>query len=232
MNIAIIPARGGSKRIERKNVRDFCGKPMIAWSIETALESGLFDKVVVSTDCPGISEVARRYGALTPFTRPTELSDDHTPTIPVIRHAIEWLCGEGESMTLVCCLYATAPFVIADDLKRGCRALQSDSELEFAFSVTGFGFPIQRALKIENGRIEMLQPEHELTRSQDLAATYHDAGQFYWGTVDAFLQRDGVYSARSAAVMIPACRVQDIDTPDDWTRAELMFQALRADSLP
>jgi len=231
MNIAIIPARGGSKRIERKNVRDFCGKPMIAWSIETALESALFDQVVVSTDCEEIAQVSRRYGAATPFTRPDDLSDGHTATIPVVRHAIQWLASHEQMPTYVCCLYATAPFATTNDLRRGFERLTTDPELQFAFPVTAFGFPIQRALGIRDDRIEMLQPEFELVRSQDLKPAYHDAGQFYWGTADAFLKQDGFYSARSAPIVLPNHRVQDIDTPEDWIRAELMFRMIQSEGV-
>ena len=230
MNICIIPARGGSKRIPRKNVRDFCGKPMISWSIEAALQSGLFERVIVSTDCQQIAKVAREHGAWVPFVRPAYLSDDHTPTIPVIRHAIDWLTAKSNSPRFVCCLYATAPFVQANDLKRGMQILQTDSVIEFAFSVTAFAFPVQRALLIDEGRLRMVQPEHELTRSQDLPETWHDAGQFYWGTPQAFANNDGFFSARSAPVKIPLHRVQDIDKPQDWTRAELIFRTMNSPS--
>jgi N-acylneuraminate cytidylyltransferase len=226
MNIAVIPARGGSRRIRNKNVRQFCGQPMLAWSIQAAAQSQLFEQIIVSTDCPRIAATARQYGASVPFTRPACLADDHTPTIPVVQHAIEWLGQNGQPPELVCCLYATAPFVQPDDLRRGLQLLKTGPDTEFAFSVTRFSFPIQRALKIKDDRVSMFQPEHELTRSQDLEEAWHDAGQFYWGTTDAFLRHNGFYSARSAPVVIPAHRVQDIDTEDDWTRAEWMFRAM------
>lgn len=226
MNVAVIPARGGSKRIPRKNLREFCGKPMIAWSIEVALESGLFDLVVVSTDCDEIAEVATRFGATVPFRRPPHLSDDFTPTIPVVRHAIDWLISHGRVPDAVCCLYATSPMTLVEDLKQGQAALLADTSLDFAFAVTAYAFPIQRALKVNDGVVEMFQPQHELTRSQDLPPAWHDAGQFYWGTANAFRKHDGFYSARSTPVFIPLHRVQDIDTPDDWYRAELMFQSI------
>ena len=228
MNTAIIPARGGSKRIPRKNVRDFCGKPMIAWSIEAALQSKLFDNVIVSTDCEEVTSIARVHGASTPFVRPNGLSDDQTPTIPVIRHAINWLSQNEQRPEYVCCLYATAPFVEAGDLRKGLQILQSNSVIEFAFPVTRFPFPIQRALTVKDGQLEMIQPEYELTRSQDLPEAVHDAGQFYWGRTEAFDRQDGFYSARSAPVMIPNHRAQDIDTPEDWNRAELLFRALHS----
>ncbi|WP_257292348.1 pseudaminic acid cytidylyltransferase, partial [Endozoicomonas sp. ONNA1] len=155
MNVAIIPARGGSKRIPRKNIREFCGKPMIAWSIEAALESGCFDRVIVSTDDETIAEVARQFGAETPFSRPAALSDDFTGTLPVIRHAVEWLIQSGIAINYACCLYATAPFVSAESIREGHRKLL-ESGCNFALTVTSFAFPIQRALKInEGGRLEM-----------------------------------------------------------------------------
>ena len=228
LNIAIIPARAGSKRIPDKNIRPFCGRPMVAWSIDTALQSGLFDQVIVSTDSERIAEVARQLGATVPFMRPANLSDDHTPTIPVIRHAIEWLMESGIQPEFVCCIYATAPMIDADDLRRAIEKLQSDPGLEFAFPVTSFGFPIFRALQINDDRTSMFWPEHELTRSQDLPEAWHDAGQFYFGRTSAFMQHDGIFSARSTPVCLPRYRVQDIDTEEDWVRAEAMFRMLES----
>ncbi|VVN01379.1 CMP-N,N'-diacetyllegionaminic acid synthase [Pseudomonas fluorescens] len=230
MRLAVIPARGGSKRIPRKNIRIFSGKPMIAWAIEAALQSGCFDSVVVSTDDEEIAKIARAYGASTPFMRPTELSDDHTGTIPVIQHAIEWYSANGLSAQQVCCLYATAPFVSPDDLKRGLRVLEQTGS-QYAFSVTSYAFPIQRAIRITgNGRVEMFNPEHLNTRSQDLEEGYHDAGQFYWGLASAWLNAKMIFSPDSSAVLLPRHRVQDIDTPEDWVRAEWLFKALAAES--
>lgn len=226
MKLAVIPARGGSKRIPRKNIKSFCGKPMIAWSIEAALQSGCFDHVVVSTDNAEIAEIARRCGAQVPFVRPATLSDDHTGTTAVISHAIDWFAAQGETLTQVCCLYATAPFVAAEDLRTGLQVL-TESGADYAFSVTGYAFPIQRAIRITNAnRVEMFNPEHFNTRSQDLEEAYHDAGQFYWGKASAWLNREMIFSSISAAVMLPRHRVQDIDTPEDWLRAELMFSTL------
>lgn len=227
MNLAIIPARGGSKRIPRKNIKPFCGKPMIAWSIEAALESGCFDRIIVSTDDDGIAEVARQYGAEVPFMRPLELSDDHTGTIPVIRHAIETINSQGRAVEQACCLYATAPFIQAEDLRRGLEILQG-SRGDYAFSVTSYAFPIQRAIRLtREGRVEMFNPEHFNTRSQDLEEAYHDAGQFYWGRTDAWLQGKMIFSPASLPVMLPRHRVQDIDTPEDWVRAEWLFKAMQ-----
>jgi N-acylneuraminate cytidylyltransferase len=227
MKLAVIPARGGSKRIPRKNIKPFCGKPMIAWSIEAALQSACFDQVIVSTDDDEIAEVARQYGALVPFMRSAELSDDHTGTIPVIRHAIEWFQTQGQIPVQVCCLYATAPFVYVDDLRRGLVAL-TDTGSDYAFSVTSYAFPIQRAIRITNaGRIEMFNPEHFNTRSQDLEEAWHDAGQFYWGRAEAWLTGKPIFSNDAVPVKLPRHRVQDIDTPEDWVRAEWMFKALQ-----
>ena len=228
MKLAIIPARGGSKRIPLKNIKPFCGKPMIAWSIEAALQSACFDQVIVSTDDAEIAEVARRWGAAVPFMRPAELSDDHTGTIPVIRHAIEWFNLQGQSVEQTCCLYATAPFVTAEDLRRGLDVLQGN-DCDYAFSVTSYPFPIQRAIRINaEGRVEMFSPEHFNTRSQDLEEAFHDAGQFYWGRAHAWLQGEMIFSPHSLPVLLPRHRVQDIDTPEDWARAEWLFKAMQA----
>lgn len=228
MRLAVIPARGGSKRIPRKNVREFCGRPMIAWSIEAALQSGCFDKIVVSTDDDEIAAISVAEGAEVPFRRPSNLSDDYTATSPVVAHAIQWCSDAGSPPDKVCCLYATAPFVNPVDIVQGLRQLEA-SDADFAFSVTSYPFPIQRAVRVnESGRVSMFQPEHFLTRSQDLEEAYHDAGQFYWGTATAWLENRPIFSAKSAAVFLPRHRVQDIDTPEDWQRAELMFSVIRS----
>lgn len=221
--IAVIPARGGSKRIPRKNIKKFCGKPMIAYSIEAAIRTELFDQVIVSTDAAEIARIATEYGANSPFERPAELSDDHTPTIPVIRHAIETIeAQQNAPLEQVCCIYATAPFLTAPNLIEGYDYLLRDNSLDFAFSVTSYAFPIQRALYVEpkTGTVKMFQPEHGNTRSQDLKDAYHDAGQFYWGRRNAFMNCDNIFSARSAPVILPRGQVQDIDTPEDWDFAE------------
>jgi len=226
MNLAIIPARGGSKRIPRKNIRDFCGKPMIAWSIEAARRSGLFDHILVSTDDDEIAEIALSHGAEVPFRRPPELADDHTATRPVVNHAIreaETLWGEVE---YVCCIYATAPFLRIGDLKQGFDRLV-ETGAEFAFSVTSFPYPIQRALKLTpNGGVEMFYPEYRQSRSQDLEPAYHDAGQFYWGRTKAFLENKDTFSNSSIPVVLPYWRVVDIDNEEDWARAEHLFKCL------
>jgi pseudaminic acid cytidylyltransferase len=228
MKIAVIPARGGSKRIPRKNIKLFCGKPMIAWSIEAALQSGCFDHVVVSTDDFEIAAVALEYGAQVPFMRPAVLSDDHTGTTAVIRHAVEWFKEHELPPLQVCCIYATAPFVTPQGICSGLEILSS-TECNYAFSVTSYPFPIQRAIRITSqGQVEMFNPDYFNIRSQDLELAYHDAGQFYWGRADAWLSEKTIFSLGSLPVMLPSHRVQDIDTPEDWMRAEWMFKALRA----
>ncbi|MBT0653110.1 pseudaminic acid cytidylyltransferase [Geomobilimonas luticola] len=225
MNVAVIPARGGSKRIPRKNIREFCGRPMIAWSIEAAVKSGCFSRIIVSTDDAEIADVARQCGAKAPFIRPAELSDDHTGTIPVIRHAVEWFIRQGERPDHACCIYATAPFITPSDIRRGLDIL-TETGSEYAFSVTSYPFPIQRAIRITpQGRTEMFNPEQFNTRSQDLEEAFHDAGQFYWGQARAWLAEKMIFSPESAPVLLPRHQVQDIDTMEDWERAELMFEA-------
>lgn len=226
MNVAIIPARGGSKRIPRKNVRSFCGQPMIAWSIMAAKEARVFDRIIVTTDSAEIGSIAREWGAETPFDRPAELSDDHTPTAPVVKHALDWLRKEGTEAEYACCIYATAPFVQPGYLKQGLMTIREHGAGS-CFSVTTFPFPIFRGLKIlEDGQLAMLWPEHEYTRSQDLPETYHDAGQFYWLDVVRFMADSKMYSDDARPVVLPRHLVQDIDTEEDFIRAEFMFRAL------
>ena len=227
MNLCVIPARGGSKRIPRKNIREFCGKPMLAWSIEAAKASGCFDHIIVSTDDDEIAEIARGWGADVPFMRPAHLSDDYVGTTEVIAHAIDWMDRHLVTATLTCCFYATAPFVTPDDIRQGLEVLQS-SGAQYAFSVTSYPFPIQRAIRItSNRRVEMFYPEHFNSRSQDLEEGFHDAGQFYWGRAKAWLQGKLLFSPESVPVILPRHRVQDIDTLEDWTRAEWLFKAMQ-----
>jgi len=227
VNIAVIPARGGSKRIPRKNIRSFRGKPMLAWTVETALAAGCFSRVMVSTDDEEIAQVARRSGAETPFLRPAELSGDTAGTIPVVAHAVQWCLSAGIDVSLACCLYATAPFLRQVDILEGLACMQ-DPTLEYAFAVARFTSPIQRALRIgASGQVAMIDPAQFDRRSQDLETTWHDAGQFYWGRAKAWLDGRIIFNARSAPVVLPTYRVQDIDSPEDWQRAELMFDALQ-----
>lgn len=222
MRIAVIPARGGSKRIPRKNIKSFNGKPMIAWSIEAAQFSGLFDHIIVSTDDAEIAEVAKQWGAEVPFIRPEELSNDYAGTTEVIAHATQWGLHEGFDLKSVCCIYATAPFIQLEDIKRGCDDLDS-GDWDYAFTVTDFAAPIFRSFKqIEQGGLEMFFPEHFGTRSQDLPVAFHDAGQFYWGRPEAWIQGKRIFDNRSKPIVIPRWRVQDIDTQEDWDRAEIL----------
>lgn len=225
MKLAVIPARGGSKRIPRKNIKEFCGKPMIVWSIEAAHKSGCFDQIIVSTDDNEIAEVAKRYGAEVPFMRPPSLSDDHTGTTAVIQHAIEFFLLSEISIDAVCCVYATAPFIMARDIRHGLRRLEEE-KCDYVFPVTTYPSPIQRAIRVtKQGRIEMLNPEFFNTRSQDLEDTYHDAGQFYWGRTEAWLSNKIIFAADSIPLLLPRYQVQDIDTLEDWIYAEWMHKA-------
>lgn len=230
MNLAVIPARGGSKRIPRKNIKDFCGKPIIAWSIQAAIEAKCFDRIIVSTDDDEIAQIARSYGAEVPFKRPAHISDDYAITAAVVKHAIEWLHQE-ESIELdwVCCIYPTAPFITTQDLNDSLSTI-IEKNCDFVFPVTEYSFPIQRAVKLcDDKHIKMFQPEYFEARSQDLEKAYHDAGQFYWGASTAWKAELPVFSANSYAHPIPCYRVQDIDTPSDWVRASLMFSSLHLD---
>jgi pseudaminic acid cytidylyltransferase len=224
--VAIIPARGGSQRIPRKNLKLFNGEPMIVGSIRKALASGLFERVVVSTDDDEIADVARAHGADVPFLRPADLADAYTGTAAVIQHAIQTL---DQRYQFTCCIYATAPLLQARFLRQGFQALQAAPDKSYAFSVCGFGFPIQRALLINNdGSLDAMHPEYRTVRSQDLPAAYQDAGQFYWGRSDAWLRGDVIFSSQSLPVILPRHLVQDIDNEEDWVRAEYLYAALTA----
>ena len=226
MKMAVIPARGSSKRISKKNIKLFCGKPMIAWSIQTANESGLFDDVIVSTDDQEIAEVAKTYGAKVPFMRPSSLADDHTGTVEVISHAVSWLLDHNYSLDAVCCILATAPLLQVGDLKQGWISLNSGSWL-YTFSTTEYPSPIFRSFKEHhNGGLEMIFPEFWDKRSQDLPTVLHDAAQFYWGRPETWLNNLPIFALHSYPIKIPSWRVQDIDNPDDWRRAEILFELI------
>lgn len=227
MIIAVIPARGGSKRIPRKNIKDFCGRPMIAWSIEAAKASGLFDHIIVSTDDAEIAKIARTWGAEVPFIRPAELADDYVGTGAVVKHTAEWFAEHIGMPGFVCTIYATAPFIRSSDIRKGLDMLLS-SNSEQAFTITTFPSPIQRALRItSSGRVTMFHPENYQVRSQDLEPAYHDAGQFYWARSASILNSPSVFPENAIPIILPRYRVQDIDTPEDWQRAELIFKALQ-----
>jgi N-acylneuraminate cytidylyltransferase len=227
MNIVIIPARGGSKRIPRKNVRPFCGRPMIAWPIATAKASGLFDHVLVSTEDAEIADIARQAGAEVPFVRPAEIADDHTGTTDVIVHAFSWAIEAGWPVEAACCIYPTAAFVSPEDLVEARDLLSPDCD--YAFAAVRYGHPPQRGFsRAADGSPQLLQPEHQSTRTQDLPPVYHDAGQFYWGTCEAWMERRPFFGPRTRFIELPPWRAQDIDTSDDWTLAEQLFAAMQA----
>lgn len=224
MNIAVIPARGGSKRIPKKNIKEFAGKPIIGWSIEAALNADSIDRVIVSTDDYEIAHISREFGAEVPFVRPQALADDFGGTVPVIKHAIEALIEQGVEFTNVACIYATAPFLQSHYLDDGLNKL-NQCDCDYVVSATSYAFPIQRALKLtEENYIEMFSPEHYSTRSQDLDEAFHDAGQFYWGNKATWLEETPFFSSASMPLMLPRHMVQDIDTPEDWLSAEAQFQ--------
>nr|WP_314747474.1 pseudaminic acid cytidylyltransferase [uncultured Campylobacter sp.] len=225
--IAVIPARGGSKRIPRKNIKPFCGKPMIAYSIEAAIRAGIFDEIIVSTDDEEIADIAKNAGASVPFMRPKELSDDYTATGAVVEHAIKFLQARGDRIKFVCTIYATAPLIDEFYIKLGLEKLRA-SNAKNAFSCTSMPFPIWRTFKIaKDGRCEMFWRENFAKRSQDLEEAYQDAGQFYWTNLDAPSSDEIFFGRDSIAVVLPRHLVQDIDTPQDWIRAEFLYEAVQ-----
>lgn len=227
MRIAIIPARGGSKRVPRKNIRPFAGKPMIAYAIDAARNSRLFDHIVVSTDDDEIGEIARAHGAETPFRRPAALADDHTPTVPVVAHALQACEALHGTVDMACCIYPGVPFIEPGDLVHGLELLRSGGAA-YTFPVASYPSPIQRALRRDaDGTTRPFHPEYAGTRTQDLEPAFHDAGQFYWGTRDAWLAGTGIHT-NAKTFVIPEWRVVDIDTPADWERAERMAIAWRS----
>jgi N-acylneuraminate cytidylyltransferase len=225
VNIAIIPARGGSKRIPRKNIKEFCGQPMISYAIAAAKESGLFDRIIVSTDDEEIACISNKWGAETPFYRPVELANDYTATAPVIAHAIEACQNLGWKFDNVCCIYPCVPFIKITDLV-GALALMHNSELNYCFPVTEYPSSIQQALKLSNDfKTKPFYPEYEIKRTQDLEPAYYDAGQFYWGAKDLWLTNPNIHSS-GLGYLIPNWRVVDIDTPEDLLRAELIYRSI------
>lgn len=228
MNVAIIPARGGSKRIPRKNIRIFHGKPIIAYTIDAAKQSGVFDRIIVSTDDAEIGSVAESYGAEFPFIRPKQLSDDYAETVDVVHHAVQWLLDNRVNCAHVCCLYATAPFLMLhpESIRAGLELLQQSNQWDYVFSATTFPGSIFRSFSLdEDGKIKMLFPEHYTSRSQDLPEMWHDAAQFYWGTTIAWLEKRTIIGDRSTVIKLPRWQVQDIDTEDDWLMAEHLYHS-------
>ena len=226
MNIAIIPARGGSKRIPKKNIKKFLGKPIISYSIEAALKSKLFKKVIVSTDSEEIANIAAEYGAEVPFLRPKQLSDDFSGTHEVVGHAVEWIEEKISKLDYVCCIYATAPLIQDNDLVKGFEIIQKGN-WDSVIASTSYSYPIFRSFKKNSqGGLKMIFPEFYNSRSQDLPEIYHDAGQFYWAKPEIWKKPSEMYNEKNAIVEIPNYRVQDIDTLEDWRRAELLYQIL------
>lgn len=224
MRLAVIPARGGSKRIPLKNIKLFNGRPIISYSIEAALESNVFDKVIVSTDDAGIAKVANKWGAKTPFVRPEEISNDFASTNAVTAHAVSWAQKEYGDISVACCIYATSPFLQGIMLQQGLEVFTSN-DCDFVMSVTSFDFPIQRAVLLDDeNRVEPYFKEYFSKRSQDLVPTYHDAGQFYFGKASAF-ESSELYSKKTIGFVLPPYMVQDIDTEEDWKNAELKYKA-------
>jgi len=225
MKIAVIPARGGSKRIPRKNIKVFAGKPMIAWTIQIAQKSGLFDHIVVSTDDEEISNIATEFGAEAPFMRPEHLADDHTPTVPVIAHALRTCNGMGWNIKYACCLYPCAPFMVVEDLISAYK-LMVERNSNYVYPVTEYPHPIQRSVRCSpDGKIQFFMPQYELSRTQDLEPLYHDAAQFYWGTTTAWINEMNMHS-EGLGIPIPRWRVVDIDTQDDWLFASYLFNSI------
>lgn len=226
MNIAIIPARGGSKRILNKNIKNFLGKPIISYSIDAAISSNLFDRVIVSTDSNEIASVSKKYGAEVPFMRPENYSGDFIGTHEVMGHAVKWLEDSGEIIQYACCIYATAPLVQVSDLLKGFEIIRS-GKWKSVIAATNYSYPIYRSFqKLTSGGLEMIFPEHYHSRSQDLPEVYHDAGQFYWAKPEIWKNKPQEYNHNNTIVPIPSYRVQDIDTLEDWENAEIKYRLL------
>ena len=223
--VAIITARGGSKRIPRKNIKEFCGKPIIAYSIEAALNSGIFDEVMVSTDDEEIARIAEGYGAEVPFLRSAEKADDHAPTIEVIKEVLGEYKKLGEEFDYACCIYPTAPFITSEKLKTAFEQLQSTGK-DALVPVVRFSFPPQRCFVIEDESLKYKWPENEFARSQDLEPFYHDAGQFYFQKTKTLIEGHSLVPASTAPFIVDDMEVQDIDTFDDWNIAEIKYRKM------
>lgn len=231
VSVAVIPARGGSKRVPRKNIRSISGQPLISWAIRLCLESGAFDDVVVSTDDDEIAHIAEKAGARVPFLRPAALADDLTPTVDVIAQAVAWLGTQGPSIDLACCVYPASVFLPATDLKAARDALLAHPDASYAATVVPYPHPVQRALRLsDDGSLSFVQPEFASARTQDLEPLWHDAGQFYWGRARAWLDCLPILP-NAIGYPVDASRVCDIDTEDDWRRAESLH-ALVAGAIP
>ena len=226
MNICVIPARSGSKRIPKKNIKNFCGKPIIAYSIEAAINCNLFDRIIVSTDSDEIAKIGNKYGAETPFIRPEKLSDDFTHTHEVIGHTVSYLEKKGYNIDYACCIYPTAPFIQVSDLLQGLELIKSE-KWDLILAATNYSYPIFRSFEyLSNGGLKMIFPKYFNSRSQDLPKVYHDTGQFYWAKPKIWKSKSSGFNIKNSIVEIPNFRAQDIDTVDDWQKAEVMFKIL------
>lgn len=229
ISVAVIPARGGSVRIPRKNIKPFLGKPSISYAIQAALEAEIFSEIVVSTDDEEIAAMSLGFGATKIIKRPDSLADNFTPTVPVISHAIRKISQTANSERIdVCCIYPLNPFVLPSDLIEGLRLLRESEEISYVNPVCLYPYPVQRAIEIVNSKIQMVNPEHAFTRSQDLHERYHDAGQWYWGKSSTWLKEEKLLF-NSKPLIIPRWRCQDIDTEEDWKMAEALFRAAHLD---
>ncbi|MFQ3235283.1 MAG: pseudaminic acid cytidylyltransferase [Paraglaciecola sp.] len=232
MKVAIIPARGGSKRIKNKNIKTFCNKEIIGYSIEAIKKSALFDRIIVSTDCPSIGEIALKFGAEVPFLRPEDIANDFATTREVVAHAKQWLENDGCTISYICCIYATAPFITHNDLIASFELFSNTLDKQFCFSVTEFEYSPFRSFTIEDNYPQLLFPEHKQARSQDLVKIFHDAGQFYWSRINDDYRDEAMIDSKKTLVFpLPRYKVQDIDTLDDWQRAEAMYYALKTKNL-
>lgn len=223
--IAIIPARVGSKRISKKNIRNFLGKPIIAYSIEAAIKSDIFDEVMVSTDSEEIAEIAKRYGANIPFLRSEKNSNDYAGLLEVAKEVLDKYKDNCKKFDYACMILPTAPFITEEKIKKANEILE-DRDVDSVFTITEYSFPIQRSLKIENGYLKMRWPENMNKRSQDLEKTYHDAGQFYFFDIEKFYSQNKVYMEKSYPITLDNIEVQDIDTETDWKLAELKYRLI------
>lgn len=226
-NICIIPARGGSKRIPRKNIKDFLGKPIIAYSIETAINSNLFDEVMVSTDDEEIAEIAKKYGANVPFLRSKKNSDDFATTYDVIEEVIDEYSKINQLFTNACCFYSCAPLVTIEMLNVAYTKL-NETDLDAVFPIIEYSFPIQRAIKLNNNKIELFNEKYLSSRSQDLEKSFHDAGQFYWMNIEKITEKKKIITDNCGAIVISELQGQDIDNKTDWKLAELKYKLINS----
>ena len=222
--IAIIPARGGSKRIPNKNIKSFAGQPIISYSIKAAQDTDLFDRIIVSTDSEKIAKVAKTCGAEVPFMRPAKLADDYTPTVPVLKHAVNWLMSHNYIVEYFCCIYSN-PFVTSENIMNAFKLIK-EKKVSSVIPVTTFPFSIYRGFEInEKGVLEFIFPEHSLARSQDLSELYHDVGQFYWCDCKRIMAAKSILQPDTVPLIIPRHLSQDLDTLEDWEIAEKLYRA-------